>query len=64
MRGLLRSMGYEPELDVRRLEGRWDPVHLATVHEREPAERLAAAMSANLLAGRLRKAGSDARRRD
>lgn len=60
MRALLLAMGYEPELRAHRLTGRWDPVHLAVAREREPAERLQLAMSANRLAGRLRNAGAEA----
>jgi hypothetical protein len=54
-------MGYEPELGTRRLGGRWDPVHLAATRARTPAERLRLAVSANRLAGRMRKAGAEAR---
>jgi hypothetical protein len=53
-------MGYEPELGARRLRGRWDPLHLAASLERSPEERLELAISANRLAGRLRKAGAEA----
>ena len=60
VRALLLAMGYEPDLRTRRLSGRWDPVHLAAARERTPAERLRLAMSANRLAGRLRKAGAEA----
>jgi transcriptional regulator with XRE-family HTH domain len=60
VRALLLAMGCEPDLRVRRLQGRWDPVHLAASRERAPAERLELAMSANRLAGRLRKAGAEA----
>jgi len=55
-------MGYEPDQRARRLGGRWDPAHLAAARERPPTERLALALSANRLAGRLRLAGSEARR--
>ena len=58
VRALLLAMGYEPELQARRLQGRWDPVHLAAVRTRTPAERLQLAISANRLAGRLRAAGA------
>jgi hypothetical protein len=57
---LLLAMGYEPDLQLRRLRGRWDPAHLAASRERSPAERLELAMSANRLAGRMRKAGAEA----
>ncbi|MGH2903629.1 MAG: helix-turn-helix domain-containing protein [Solirubrobacteraceae bacterium] len=60
VRALLLAMGYEPELGARRLRGRWDSVHLAALSERSPAERLALAISANRLAGRLRQAGREA----
>jgi transcriptional regulator with XRE-family HTH domain len=60
VRALLLAMGYEPDLQARRLRGRWDPAHLAALRERAPAERLELAMSANRLAGRLRKAGAEA----
>jgi transcriptional regulator with XRE-family HTH domain len=61
VRALFLAMGYEPELCARRLEGRWDPLHLAASVERAPAERLELAISANRLAGRLREAGVEAR---
>jgi transcriptional regulator with XRE-family HTH domain len=57
VRALLLAMGYEPDLQARRLKGRWDPVHLAAARARTPAERLQLAISANRLAGRLRAAG-------
>jgi hypothetical protein len=60
VQGLLLAMGYEPELRARRLRGRWDPIHLAALRERSPAERLALAISANRMAGRLRQAGRKA----
>jgi len=57
---LLLAMGYEPDLQLRRLRGRWDRAHLAALRERTPVERLELALSANRLAGRLRKAGAEA----
>jgi|HubBroStandDraft_4_1064222.scaffolds.fasta_scaffold33953_2 transcriptional regulator with XRE-family HTH domain len=60
VRALLLAMGYEPELQARRLRGRWDPVHLAAVRGRSATERLQLAISANLMAGRLRDAGREA----
>jgi transcriptional regulator with XRE-family HTH domain len=60
VRSLLLAMGYEPELRTRRLTARFDPVHLAALGERTPAERLQLAISANRLAGRLRRAGAEA----
>lgn len=63
VRALLLAMGYEPELNAQRLTGRWDPVHLSSLRRRAAPERLALALSANRLAGRLREAGRDARPR-
>lgn len=60
VRALLLAMGYEPDLQVRRLRGRWDRAHLAAARERSPAERLELAVSANRLAGRLRQAATQA----
>jgi transcriptional regulator with XRE-family HTH domain len=60
VRALLLALGYEPELGARRLQGRWDPLHLASSLERSPEQRLQLAISANRLAGRLRKAGAEA----
>ena|ERR1700720_596057 len=60
VRSLMLAMGYEPQLGARRLRGRWDAVHLSATRARTPAERLALAISANRLAGRLRKAGAEA----
>jgi transcriptional regulator with XRE-family HTH domain len=54
---LLLAMGLEPNVRAVRLNGRWDPVHLAAYRVRTPAERLELAMSANRLAERLRRAG-------
>ncbi len=54
------AMGYEPELQERRLSGRWDPAHLQALRERSPSERLELAISANRLTGRLREAGARA----
>jgi hypothetical protein len=60
VRALLLAMGYAPELGAQRLQGRLDPVHLAALRERSPAERFELAISANRLAGRLRQAGREA----
>lgn len=57
---LLLAMGFEPDLRARRLCGRWDPVHLAALRKRPHAERLMLAISANRLAGALRRAGREA----
>ncbi len=59
-RSLLLAMGLEPDLGARPLRGRWDPRHLAASEARTPSERLALAISANRLAGRLREAGARA----
>jgi transcriptional regulator with XRE-family HTH domain len=58
VRALMLAMGYEPDLQARRLSGRWDPVHLAASSRRSPAERLELAVSANRLTGRLRQAAA------
>jgi transcriptional regulator with XRE-family HTH domain len=63
VRALLLALGYEPDLGVRRLHGRWDPVHLAGLRARPPGERLALALSANRMARHLQEAGREARRR-
>jgi transcriptional regulator with XRE-family HTH domain len=60
VRALLLAMGYEPELGTQRLRGRWDPLHLAASRARAPAERLQLAITANRLAGRMRRAGAEA----
>ena len=60
VRALTLALGCEPNLSLTRLSGRWDPVHLAQLRARPPAERLALAISANRLAGRLRQAGAGA----
>ena len=60
VRALLLALGYEPDLGVRRLRGRWDPLHLAASLERSPEQRFQLAISANRLAGRLRRAGAEA----
>jgi transcriptional regulator with XRE-family HTH domain len=62
VRALSLAMGYEPQLGTRRLRGRWDPVHLSAARARTPSERLALAISANRLAGRMRRAGAEAGR--
>jgi transcriptional regulator with XRE-family HTH domain len=61
VRALMLAMGYEPEITARRLQGRWDSVHLASLRKRSPSERLELAISANRLAGRLRQAGAEAK---
>ncbi len=61
VRALMLAMGCEPTLETVPLRGRWDPAHLAASSTRSPAERLALAISANRLAGRMRVAARDAR---
>jgi transcriptional regulator with XRE-family HTH domain len=63
VRSLLLAMGHEPDLRARRLRGRFEPTHLASLRARTSEERLALAISANRLAGRLREAGRAAQRR-
>jgi transcriptional regulator with XRE-family HTH domain len=60
VRALLLALGFEPELRARRLRGRWDPVHLDALRRRSPEERLQLALSANRMAGALRRAGREA----
>jgi transcriptional regulator with XRE-family HTH domain len=60
VRALLLAMGFEPELRTRRLSGRWDPLHLAALRRRSPTERLQLAISANRMAGAMRRAGREA----
>jgi transcriptional regulator with XRE-family HTH domain len=61
MRALFLAMGLEPDLRAVRLIGRWDPLHVAALRGRSPAERLELAISANRLAGRLREAAREGR---
>ncbi|MEX0972440.1 MAG: helix-turn-helix domain-containing protein [Solirubrobacterales bacterium] len=58
---LLAAMGETLQLGSARFEAHHDPVHLAAMRERTPAERLALAGSWNRLAGRLTEAGRRAR---
>jgi transcriptional regulator with XRE-family HTH domain len=60
VRALMLAMGYEPDVQVRRIDGRWDPLHLRASSRRSPTERLELAISANRLAGRLRQARAEA----
>jgi transcriptional regulator with XRE-family HTH domain len=61
VQALALGLGCDANLNLTPLTGRWDPVHMAQLRARPPSERLALAMSANLLAGRLRQAGARAR---
>lgn len=58
---LLAAMGETLRMESVRFEAHHDPVHLAAMRERAPAERLALAGSWNRLAGRLSNAGRRAR---
>jgi transcriptional regulator with XRE-family HTH domain len=58
---LLAAMGETLQLGSERFEAHHDPVHLAAMRERTPAERLALAGSWNRLAGRLADAGRRSR---
>jgi transcriptional regulator with XRE-family HTH domain len=58
---LLAAMGEALQLESVPLEGHHDPLHLAAMRQRTPAERLELASSWNRLAGRLSDAGRRAR---
>jgi len=58
---LLTVMGEEAELSVRRSEADYDPARIRSLRARPPAERLAQAISWNLLAGRFTQEGQRAR---
>jgi transcriptional regulator with XRE-family HTH domain len=58
---LLAAMGETLRLESEPLEGHHDPLHLAAMRQRTPAERLELASSWNRLAGRLSDAGRRAR---
>jgi transcriptional regulator with XRE-family HTH domain len=60
VRELMVAMGEEPVLGARRLPTDWDPTHMASTQARSPEERLALAISWNLLAGRIGAAGRKA----
>ncbi len=57
VRGLTLAMGCEPDLSMRPLEARADPMQLAAVRALPPSQRLAQALAANRLAARLRAEG-------
>jgi predicted transcriptional regulator len=57
LRELMISMGEEPVLTSRRLPTNWDPVHMKSMLERTPEERLELAISWNRMAVRLAAAG-------
>jgi transcriptional regulator with XRE-family HTH domain len=58
---LLAAMGEQLEVDVGRIPGNHDPVHLRASMDRNPEERLKLAISWNRLAGQLSEAGRRAR---
>jgi transcriptional regulator with XRE-family HTH domain len=58
---LLNAMGETLELGTRRMDRDYDPLHRKAMGQREPAERLALAVSWNRMAGRLRRAGRESR---
>ena len=58
---LLNAMGETLELDTRQMDRDYDPLHRRAMEQREPAERLALAVSWNRMAGRLRRAGQESR---
>ena len=62
VRTLLLAMGERPVLSSERLQGDWDPVHMASTRERTPDERAELAIAWNRLAARLAAAGKEARR--
>lgn len=59
---LLQVMGEEAEVVVRRARGAHDPVRVAAMRARPPAERLALGLSWNRLAGQFAREGARARR--
>jgi len=58
---LLAVMGEEAELSVQRSEPDYDRARIRSLRDRPPAERLAQAISWNLLAGRFAHEGRRAR---
>lgn len=61
MEVLLNAMGESLSLTPVPMERDYDPLHRRSLNEREPAERLALAISWNRTAGRLRQAGRESR---
>ena len=61
---LLTVMGEEAELSVQRSEADYDRARIRSLRARPPAERLAQAISWNLLAGRFAQEGQRARASD
>jgi uncharacterized protein len=60
---LMRAMGERLQLAGAQPERDYDPVHRRANAERSPAERLALGISWNRMAGRLARAGAEARGR-
>ena len=61
LRELLHAMGREPVLSAERPAPDWDPVHMRSIRERTPEQRLKLAIGWNRLAARLAAAGERAR---
>src|SRR5262249_23243372 len=60
---LLRAMGEHLQLTGTPMERHYDPLHPRALASRSPAERLALGSSWNRMAGRLGRAGREARER-
>jgi transcriptional regulator with XRE-family HTH domain len=60
---LLNAMGEKLSLIAEPMDRDYDPLHLKSMKDRKPAERLALAVSWNRTAGRLRRAGQETRAR-
>jgi transcriptional regulator with XRE-family HTH domain len=56
---LLNAMGETLVLGTQQMDRDYDPLHREAMERREPAERLAVAVSWNRMAGRLRRAGQE-----
>ncbi len=57
---LFMAMGYVLKPQPRPLESRADSIHLADLRRRSLTDRMQIALSANRLAGELRRAGQEA----
>lgn len=58
---LLNAMGEKLSLIAEPMDRDYDPLHMKSMKNRQPAERLALAISWNRTAGRLRRAGEKSR---
>jgi transcriptional regulator with XRE-family HTH domain len=58
---LLNAMGEKLSLIAEPMDRDYDPLHMTSMKNRQPAERLALAISWNRTAGRLRRAGEESR---